>query len=241
LYWQVDTPTTADLTVKAQLTTSQGAMVETKQSTLGSAFPTSRWQGGRTVATYVDLPIPVTALSGALQPTLQFAAPGGASVVVSTFPALKIVARPRTYTVPPIPVPRQADFAGSIALLGYGLQPATDGTIKPGQTIDLSMYWKDVKGMTTSYKVFTHLLGPDGRIYGQEDAIPLNGNAPTNGWLPGEILTDHYQITVAANAPPGNYQIVVGFYDPISGVRLSLTNGQGDTFALTSLHLAGTR
>ncbi|HLH72802.1 MAG TPA: hypothetical protein VKX96_05925, partial [Chloroflexota bacterium] len=238
LYWRVEAALKDNVMVRARLASDNGTVVEDKQLVLGNAFPTSRWQAGRTIATYVDVPIPVTAVTGSLALTLSFQASGLSPTVVSTFPRLSVMARERTYSAPAIPIDKQANFGGSIALLGFGLQPAPDRTIAPGQTIQLNLYWKDLQGMTTSYKVFTHLVGPDGQIYGQQDAIPLAGDAPTNGWLPGEVLTDHYAIAVAPKAPPGTYHLVVGFYDSVTGARLPLADHSADSVTIAALQVA---
>ena len=134
LYWQVNAPVTANLSVQARLTTSQGTTLEAKQSVLGNAFPTSRWQAGRTVATYVDVPIPGNRgeWTASADPAIRGA--GSAPVVVSNFPALKVVARPRTYTAPPIPVAgrRTSRIRLHSSATVCGRRP--NGTIEPGQT-----------------------------------------------------------------------------------------------------------
>jgi len=66
----------------------------------------------------------------------------------------------------------------------------------------------------------------------------LAGDAPTNGWLPGEVLTDHYAIAVAPKAPPGTYHLVVGFYDSVTGARLPLADHSADSVTIAALQVA---
>jgi hypothetical protein len=44
---------------------------------------------------------------------------------------------------------------------------------------------------------------------------------PTTFWVPGQVVTDTYQLTLPAQVPPGS-QLEVGLYDPASGQRVDL-------------------
>ena len=68
--------------------------------------------------------------------------------------------------------------------------------------------------------MFVHAVGPDGVMRGQWDSVPAQGNAPTSGWLPGEIIEDYYEVPMAKDAPPWKYDIFVGMYDTLTGQRL---------------------
>jgi hypothetical protein len=78
-----------------------------------------------------------------------------------------------------------------------------------------------------SYTVFTHLLDAQETVFGQTDSIPLRGEAPTTSWLPGEVITDEYEIVVDPEAQPGAYQLEIGMYDASSGKRLSVYDIRG--------------
>jgi hypothetical protein len=110
-----------------------------------------------------------------------------------------------------------AGFGGVIRLLGYDLDPAGAA---PGQTFRLTLYWESLAAAPQDYTVFTHLLDAQGRIVGQQDRQPLGGERPTTSWLPGEFLTDVYELSVPPDAPSGTYTIEVGLYDAASGQRL---------------------
>jgi hypothetical protein len=79
----------------------------------------------------------------------------------------------------------------------------------------------------TSYTSFSHLLGPDGQIWGQHDGLPLGGARPTTTWLPGEVIVDRYELPLLPAAPAGEYSLVVGFYDLLTMDRLPLQDAQG--------------
>lgn len=237
LYWQV-TSKMGDVSATARLIDSSGTALPSETVPLGPpAFPTSRWQPGRTVASYVDVKIPPRATSGTYQLSLAFSGRGLRDTTFADFPPVHVIARPRTFTVPPIAHPITANFDGKIGLLGYGMQLRPGASKSDQSRIQLTLYWRDLETMMKSYKVFAHLVGPDGKIAGQQDAIPLAGAAPTDGWIPGEVLTDHYTIDVPRAAPDGTYRIVVGFYDPENGARLPLTGQSGDSLTVTTLRM----
>jgi hypothetical protein len=100
---------------------------------------------------------------------------------------------------------------GNKAVL-YGYDLSTE-ELHPGETLYLTLYWQALESMDTSYTVFTHLLDEGNQVRGQMDSIPVGGARPTTGWVPGEYLTDEYQLIVDADAPAGEYLLEVGMYD----------------------------
>ncbi len=131
-------------------------------------------------------------------------------------------------TVPPMQHRVGARFGGKFELLGYDLSPEK---AKPGEEFDLKLYWRSLAPAEKSYKVFVHLVGPDGRLYGQRDSYPKGGSLPTSAWVPGEVVSDEYRVPVSDNALPGHYELRVGMYLEASGTRLPVTSG-GDFVAL---------
>jgi len=240
LYWRVTGNVAGDDTVTARLVGDDGTAYDGSPSQLGPpGFPTSHWQRGRLVATYVDVPVPRQASTGAYQVSLTLAGDGSGRATLSDFPAVSIAARPRSFVAPPIPYPQAANFGGKIDLLGYDLQPSPSATAQPGQQISLTLYWRDTHPLGDDYKVFAHLVGTDGKIYGQDDSVPLDGQAPTTSWVPGEVLVDRYDLSVEPGAPRGSYRLVVGFYNPTTGARIPLAAHGGDSVVVASVNVAG--
>jgi hypothetical protein len=106
--------------------------------------------------------------------------------------------------------------------LGYNA-PAL--ALKPGSTLDLTLYWRAEAEMRTNYTVFTQLLDPAKQVVAQVDLQPQGGSAPTTTWLPGEIVADSYKLPLPADLPPGDYRLITGMYDPATGERLPVTSG----------------
>jgi hypothetical protein len=99
--------------------------------------------------------------------------------------------------------------------------------LKAGDTLSLTLYWKALAEMDTSYTVFIHLLDAEDKIWGQRDSLPGNGSLPTTGWLPSEVIADVYEVPIQPEAPPGSYVIKVGMYRAETGQRLPIINEKG--------------
>jgi hypothetical protein len=91
---------------------------------------------------------------------------------------------------------------------------------RSGAMISETLRWRALTPPSGDYTVFVHLIGPDGKLWGQVDSPPLGGSFPTGGWTAGEELVDRYNLPVAAEAPSGQYQVQVGLYRPTTGQRL---------------------
>jgi hypothetical protein len=131
---------------------------------------------------------------------------------------LTLIATDRAFDVPAITHPQRVTLANQIELLGYEIDLAN---ARPGGAIHLTLFWRALTEMDTSYTVFTHLLGPDGHIVAQQDNPPISGTYPTTLWLPGEVISDPYEIALSSDVQPGTYPIEVGFYIPENGLRLT--------------------
>ena len=106
------------------------------------------------------------------------------------------------------------------------------GKPSPGDVLTLTLVWRVEATTDVSYKVFVHLIGPDGRPAVQGDDFPLAGARPTTSWQPGEILEDRYEIHLPDDMAPGDYPLRIGFYDPLTGERLSpVTDANGALLA----------
>jgi hypothetical protein len=94
--------------------------------------------------------------------------------------------------------------------------------------------------MSQAYKVFVHVLDPSGQqVVAQRDAEPQDGKAPTTSWVANEVLDDEYAIALPPGLAPGDYPVEVGVYDPRTGDRLSL--GNGDNRLILSKRLTVTK
>ncbi len=135
---------------------------------------------------------------------------------------LTVTAPDRVWTPPSVAHAVGADYALGTGepfaeLVGYRLE---DGELHPGQSAALDLVWLSRSETETSYRVYLHLLAPDGRIVAQSDGVPAGWTRPTPGWAPGEYLLDPHTLVLPADLPPGSYTLAAGFYDLATGDRL---------------------
>ena len=143
---------------------------------------------------------------------------------------------------PHIAVHRELELGnGDIRFLGYRLRPAT---VRRGSELTVELYWQARRRIPVNYTVFVHMLGPfnpatGGPVWAQDDSPPLAGGHPTTRWLPDEVVGDRHIINVPVNAPPGEYQIEVGMYDPRTGERLAVPDSDQGRILLGTIQVVG--
>jgi hypothetical protein len=129
------------------------------------------------------------------------------------------------YALPPslpadatIPHPLDVNFGDHLRLLGYEIEPRE---VRPGERVELSLYWESMGPTPTDHKVFVHLTGEGDRIVAQEDGFPGRGLLSTRRLVPGRTWRDRYLIEVPRVAyAPDTLTVSVGVYDAATGVRL---------------------
>jgi hypothetical protein len=117
-----------------------------------------------------------------------------------------------------------ADFDGKMLLLEAQFEPAG---LSPGQSLAVRLNWQGLQPMDKDYTVSVQLVGPDGRLYGQMDAWPVQGTLPTSQWTPGQRVSDPYQVVLAPDAPPGRYRVGVVVYLLATQTRLPVVDTLG--------------
>lgn len=251
VYWQALDDLTGDFGVEIEVVDTQGNVLARKQvQPMGGWFPTSLWLTGDVIRSQYAVSLPADASPGTYQVRLSVHSSEGAPLTVSgtrtrqflaswkqerSLSGTKLVlfdaeieARPRRYRPPATSQPVGILLGGSggqekVELMGYNL---SSRSVKPGGSVELTLYWKTLQRMERVYAVFNHLVAPDGTKLSQKDGWPREGTYHTNQWLPGEIVEDHYVIPVPEDAAPGEYALRVGMYDAATEERLiPLTGG----------------
>ncbi len=126
-------------------------------------------------------------------------------------------AKPPLLTETDLPADIQpVDFTydNAVRLIGYKLHA---GTVRPAQTLPLTLYWQIVQPVDLNYSIFVHLLGRQRQVIGQIDTYPGGGKWPTTLLSPGDILADDYQVPISPDAEfshaPARLLIAAGIYD----------------------------
>lgn len=213
---------------------------------LSSALSAWLWRGLPVMASRVTQPWQLLLLAG---PGLAFLAglgadclrtqfgepedgPRGAVLAATLAAALVLAAVAGLHPAAasgPIPTAPLAIYGDNeIALLSAEVQ----GDPGPGGRMALEVRWQALRPLGRDYTVFFHVIGPDGQRYAQQDGMPQGGQAPTSGWLPGDIVADRYETVLSMDAPIGGaWQYWLGLYDGATGVRLGA--GDDDKVVLT--------
>ena len=89
-----------------------------------------------------------------------------------------------------------------------------------GEALSLALYWHALAPPPERYKIFMHLIDPDGNLVDQCDIEPEDGRHPTNGWREGEYISTGCDLPVPEGLEAGDYEVRIGLYNPITGDRL---------------------
>jgi hypothetical protein len=202
----------------------------------GPGYLTADWQPGNVLRGWLKARIPPSFEPGPYKLSLRLVWLNNPEQEVLTLPVgdFQVEGWPRNFEPPQPQIHVGANYGDQAVLVGLDVEtgaPTSDGalslvsTLSPGETLPARLYWQATAEFSRDYTVFFQLIGPDGRLYGQVDQIPGAGDFPTTGWLPGEYIADAYQVSLSAGAPPGDYQVAIGLYDPDTGERLPVSGG----------------
>jgi hypothetical protein len=217
LYWQALEDLARDYVFSLGLKDAEGEVrAEQKGRPVDDTYPTTEWDEGEVLRDWHDLVLPPDMPQGAYELFIGVSE-GEELLGEMALGGVEVRGRARQFSIPQIQYPMEARLGEGIGFLGYDLaiHRATSG-----ETLQLTLYWQALEETEVSYTVFTHLLDTEERIWGQRDSVPGGGEAPTTSWVEGEIIADRYEIMVDLGAPPGEYVIEIGMYDPITGIRL---------------------
>ncbi|MEM9860168.1 MAG: sulfatase-like hydrolase/transferase [Myxococcota bacterium] len=94
-----------------------------------------------------------------------------------------------------------ANYADRFRFVGYDV----NRSVRPGETIDLALYFEVLEEMSTDYFFIVDLVGPSGRTHAEHFHgfhYPLAGTYHTNDWRAGERLRDPVPIVVPEDLRP---------------------------------------
>ncbi|NLG28059.1 MAG: hypothetical protein GX557_09115, partial [Chloroflexi bacterium] len=123
---------------------------------------------------------------------------------------------------------RDVAFEEDIRLLGWELQGDAQS---PGDTFALRVYWRAEQAPERDYSSFAQLLGPQG-VVGQGDIVHVASQV-----LPGAVQVDSYRLPLLLHTPPGEYQLITGFYYTTADGWVRLQADGQDHVALISLYV----
>jgi hypothetical protein len=116
-------------------------------------------------------------------------------------PLIEVLPEPRG-TVPEgmWPLELQANEAVTLAAWSHSAIAGSDDE-------RITVAWRVETPIAERWKVSARLIGPDGSVLGQQDAVPVRNSYPTTHWRAGEIILDSYELPAP---PPGaHYQLIL--------------------------------
>jgi hypothetical protein len=96
-----------------------------------------------------------------------------------------------------------------LQLFGYRLSQLR---YRPGDTIDLALYWRALRTLSENYRVRVYLRDVNRYINRAEQPIRDPGGFPTRRWTTSGYISDKYQIALPEDIYAGNYQIILEAY-----------------------------
>ncbi|NOZ30106.1 MAG: phospholipid carrier-dependent glycosyltransferase [Chloroflexi bacterium] len=236
LFWQRLRRGDASFQVSLRLRQGDQIWQRRQPHLISEMYPPASWEKGEVVREQWQALLPARVPSGRYELLLQIGQEDGSLLNEVSLGEVDVIARPHRYELPTPPFSTEAVLGQAVRLLGYDIQPRQ---ATPGDVLSITLYWQALAEMDRPYKVFVHLVDENGQIRGQRDSEPLNGEAPTTTWVPGEVLQDDYKVILSSEAPPGRYSLRVGLYDPVTWQRLPVTgeHGRGDYIELGSIEV----
>ena len=224
LYWQTVAWDNASRALTVRLADPDDGHVWGQQHTPPDVLATDAWPAGSRVATRHLLAVPADLPAGEYDLQLLLDPSLGKTPL-----SLTTVYRPVDIgDAPPVPDHPLTDTftfgeTEAIELMGYDAPTWS----LPGSEVRVALYWHARRPVTVNYKVFVHLLTEDDRLLAQDDGLPVGWTYPTPRWQPGEYIRDEHRLTLLADAPRGDYRLVVGLYDADTGMRLPVRDAAG--------------
>jgi hypothetical protein len=146
---------------------------------------------------------------------------------------------------------RDTAFGGKLRLLGYqrgagklraAFSPLAGApSVRPGQALQLNLYWQALAKIDKDYAIFLHLLDAQGRAVAQRDTLIRGYDYPTSRWQPGELAIDLADMYIPPELPDGMYRLEIGVYDMQSMGRLPIAGESSGARTLMEIQVIGNR
>jgi len=120
--------------------------------------------------------------------------------------------------VPPgeMQAPRAVNFGDEIELRGVTLRHLLDWPA----SFEVTYYWRCLIETSANLRIFVHITNAAGQMAYQQDHWPLGGRLPVREWKNGDIVRERYVVELPGSLPEGEYQLRLGWFDPLRGTRL---------------------
>lgn len=216
--WQSGSEINTPLSISIKLFDPAGNFITQQDGAFRNGWMGDGWRAGavlRDMPRTLTLPAPLPDGAYDVEATL-YERESGTVIAITRIPYFKV-------SPPPVPRPSVSDMDirfGSRFFL-VGATPLPD-TLRAGETLTLELTYQSWEWDASRYTTFLHVLAEDGTLVAQNDGEP---SYPPYVWSDGERVTLPYTLIVPADLAAGRYQILVGWYNSDSLLRLSTNRG----------------
>ncbi|MEO6063942.1 MAG: glycosyltransferase family 39 protein [Thermoflexales bacterium] len=214
LTWRLKQPGVSNWTTRLSIAPVIGPDSASTERPAGPPdFPPSAWPSGELIRDQYAVNIPDTLKVGLYR--LLLARTGvGIPNEPSFIGLVSVTDFPRS------PIPTDIAFpvngeVGEFGLLGYAL----DKPFGRGEISALRTLWRVNETPARDGALFVHILSPSGELVAQEDNSPERGLRSTLTYRDGEGLDQVQRLALPRDLPGGEYRVMVGIYDRVSGAR----------------------
>jgi 4-amino-4-deoxy-L-arabinose transferase-like glycosyltransferase len=132
-------------------------------------------------------------------------------------------------------VKSKVNFGNIVELIGYDVEPVHPSTsLHSAQDASVTLYWRVLNTPDRGdYSTFAQLRDAHGFEWGKGGSFDY----PSEQWTPGEIVVNRIDVPISAGAPPGDYELRVGWFSPETQQRINIVapdGGFGGTVARLS-------
>jgi len=234
MFWHADAKPAEELVLRLELLAPDDSVAGAYDLPPTAPWhPVATWQAGDIWRGQHVLHLPAELHSASYTWTLSLVSPDRQTVSLAS---LLVTAPERSFTPPPMDLSADARLGGVATLVGASLAP-DPAVVVPGTTLTVTLVWRAEAETDASYRVFVHLVDPDGNLVAQSDGVPAAWTRPTTSWLPGEYVTDEHSLAIPLEVPTGQFELVAGMYLHPTGDRLTTPDGRG-AIPLTTLRSA---
>jgi hypothetical protein len=118
-------------------------------------------------------------------------------------------------------------FSDYIRLVGYDVDQVNEMRYR--------FYWRADAIPMSNYSLFLHLVDQNtGEVIAQVDGALASPDRPTLTWDTSDetLISGEYQLSLPTDIPAGQYEIRLGLYDYLTGVRLTTDGGDYHVLAI---------
>lgn len=245
LFWTTDAPIGDDLNLTLTAFGDQLAPVAKRDTWPGGGLrPTRLWQPGEVYADRYLLAVDVEAATPSrisLDVSFWQGDPDSRLPLTVDGAPTEAFVLPRAGRLAELPSNPRFDVTRTASTFDGGLVLSDYEVLQQPGAIELLTVWTTGQAVGSDLTVFVHLVDASGTLVAQADGPPRAGFWPTDMWLPGGTVIDVRTVDLPDDLPAGDYRLLAGLYDPLTGARLPAYDAQAQPWPNAAIELAGLR